>query len=102
MKRVLLNLQGMPHLNRLFIIDFTDSNGSKTSKMITADNKGSWSLVSDPADLSGLNKGLITVLIKATDVNGNVSSLTKEITKDSIIILENIVPENNELMSSST
>ena len=88
--------------NATLVIDFTDSQGNKISKTVATDDEGNWSLASDPADLSSLDEGLITVLITATDGNGNVSSLTKEIIKDSIIILDNIVPADNEVVSSST
>ncbi len=88
--------------NASLVIDFTDSNGNKLNppKTLNADDDGNWNIDSDATDLSSLDEGLITVLITATDTNGNISTLSKEITKDSVVLLANITPADNETVSN--
>jgi len=90
--------------NASLVIDFTDSNGNKLNpaKTLLADENGNWGINTDVADLSTLDDGLVTVLITATDENGEDATLRKVLTKDTIILLSNITPADNEVVSNST
>lgn len=99
-----VKLSGSAAPNATIIIDFTDKNGNKLApaKTVTADVNGNWSIDADPADLSPLSDGPITVLVTATDANGNKASLTKTVIKDTAIILTNITPTDNAVVSNRT
>lgn len=99
-----VKLAGHAAPNATITIDFTDKDGKKLSpaKTVTADDNGNWSIDGDPADLTDLSDGPITVLVVATDPNGKISSLTQEIIKDTAIILIDITPIDNQLLSSMT
>lgn len=90
--------------NSTITIDFTDKNGKKLAPPITVttDENGDWNLDDNPADISSLSDGPIEVLITATDPNGNVTKLTHSILKDTIIILKDITPVDDETVSSAT
>jgi len=85
-------------------VDFTDKNSNKLTpaKTVTADDNGNWSIASDPADLSSLSDGPIAIKVTAIDPNGNTATLDKDIIKDTAIILSNITPINNAVVSTMT
>ena len=99
-----VKLTGHAAPNASIKIDFTDKNGDKltSAKTVTADADGNWNIDADPADLSSLSDGLITVLVTAVDDNGNVATKTTEIQKDTIVLLNNITPIDNQIVSSAT
>ncbi len=99
-----VKLTGHAAPNASIKIDFTDKNGNKLTpaKTVTSDADGNWSIDADPADLSSLSDGLITVLVIAVDRNGNISTKVTEIQKDTIVLLNNITPIDNQVISSTT
>jgi len=81
-------------------IIFTDKSGKSVTKDINSDATGNWTLVGNPADLTSLADGAIEVDITSTDANNNKSSFTKNIDKDTSIILTVSSPDNNQVVAN--
>jgi hypothetical protein len=80
---------------------FTDKDGQKVEKIVTSNSNGVWTLADNPADISTLADGTMKIDIISTDANNNKSSLTKELQKDSNVLLTITSPGNGETANSS-
>ena len=94
-------LTGTSAPNASIEVVFTDKEGQKIAKTINSDDKGVWTLESDLADISTLADGLMKIEITSTDANNNKSLLTKELLKDTAVVLTISSPKNGEIANSS-
>lgn len=107
------NLINASEANRLIIagtsaftvsvsIVFTDKNGQKVEKTVTSDSTGHWKLDNNPADLSTLADGVMTVDMTSTDSNNNQSSYTKISQKDTVVLLTITSPQDGKIATSTS
>jgi hypothetical protein len=97
-----LTLSGTAAPNLSIDIVFTDKNGQKVIKTVTSNADGIWVLTTDPADISMLADGDMTVTITSTDANNNQSSYSKNFQKDTIVLLDITSPKDGETASSTS
>ncbi|MCK5810014.1 MAG: hypothetical protein KAH00_02945 [Cocleimonas sp.] len=95
-----LILTGTSAPNAAIEVVFTDKEGQKVAKTVTSKASGVWTLSTDPADISTLADGAMQIDITSTDDNGNKSSLTKALQKDTTVLLTITSPKKGETASS--
>ena len=94
-------LTGSAAPNAAIEVVFTDKEGQKVAKTVTSNASGVWTLSTNPADISTLADGVMKIDVTSTDTNGNKSSLTRELQKDTTVHLSITSPKNGETASST-